>query len=102
LERPGRLRQPLECYRPLHRQEISGAASAAVWRTRIAHGIRPGIQHGYGAARMALSVVLYFALLALVAVGRIVELRRSRRNQQRLRREGSTKAEEPGYRLMVA
>lgn len=51
---------------------------------------------------MALSVILYLALLAAVAVGRLIELRRSRRNQLALARAGSAKSAEPGYRWMVA
>jgi methyltransferase len=51
---------------------------------------------------MELSVRLYLALLALVAVGRLIELRHSRRNQQQLLEAGATKAPEPAYFWMVA
>ena len=45
---------------------------------------------------------LYLALLVVVAVGRLVELRLSRRNQLRLSAAGSQQAWEPGYIWMVA
>jgi methyltransferase len=51
---------------------------------------------------MELSVQLYLALLALVAVGRLIELRRSRRNQSQLVAAGGEKAPEPGYFWMVS
>lgn len=51
---------------------------------------------------MALSVQLYLGLLAAVAAGRLIEMARSRRNQAELRRGGSVKSEEPGYKWMVA
>jgi methyltransferase len=51
---------------------------------------------------MELSVRLYLALLVAVAAGRLIELRRSRRNQQRLAASGSEKEPEPGYKWMVA
>jgi methyltransferase len=51
---------------------------------------------------MELSVRLYLVLLVVVATGRLLELARSRRNQQRLAASGSTKASEPGYKWMVA
>ncbi|MEO5922532.1 MAG: isoprenylcysteine carboxylmethyltransferase family protein [Bryobacteraceae bacterium] len=51
---------------------------------------------------MELSVQLYLALLALVAVGRVLELRRSRKNQMRLLAAGGAKSPEPGYLWMVA
>lgn len=51
---------------------------------------------------MELSARLYLVLIAAVAVGRLLELGRSRRNQQRLRASGSIKAPEPGYKWMVA
>jgi methyltransferase len=51
---------------------------------------------------MELSVQLYLALLALVALGRIVELRHSRRNQEKLVAAGGNKSPEPGYVWMVA
>lgn len=51
---------------------------------------------------MELSVQLYLGLLVLVASGRLMELRHSRRNQQRLEAAGATKATEPGYIWMVA
>ena len=44
----------------------------------------------------------YLALLALVAFGRLLELRLSRRNQARLTAAGSAQAHEPGYFWMVA
>ena len=51
---------------------------------------------------MALSVQLYFGLLALVAIGRVLELRRSRINQQKLFAAGGQKSPEPCYIWMVA
>jgi len=48
------------------------------------------------------SVQLYLALLLLVAVGRLLELRRSQRNQAVLAESGGAKTPEPGYRWMVA
>jgi methyltransferase len=51
---------------------------------------------------MELSVQLYVALLALVAAGRLIELRHSRRNQQQLLAAGGQKSAEPGYVWMVA
>ncbi|MEO8098942.1 MAG: isoprenylcysteine carboxylmethyltransferase family protein [Acidobacteriota bacterium] len=51
---------------------------------------------------MELSVQLYLALLACVAVGRLLELRHSRRNQQLLFEAGATKSPEPAYPWMVA
>src|ERR1700737_1476325 len=43
----------------------------------------------------------YLALLALVGVGRLVELRISRRNQRRLEKQGVRKIVEPHFRWMV-
>ena len=43
----------------------------------------------------------YLALLALVGLGRLVELRISRRNQQQLQRRGVLKIAEPHFRWMV-
>src|SRR5205823_4086182 len=86
----------------VYREEVPGAPSTEAGRAGIARGIWTGIQHGHGAARMALSVTLYLGLLAAVAAGRMVELRRSRRNQHRLRQEGASKADEPRYGQMVA
>jgi len=43
----------------------------------------------------------YLALLALVGVGRLVELRISRRNQQKLEKQGVRKITEPHFRWMV-
>jgi methyltransferase len=51
---------------------------------------------------MELSARLYLLLLFLVATGRLIELARSRRNQQRLAEAGSAKAPDPGYKWMVA
>ena len=51
---------------------------------------------------MELTAQLYLGLLLLVAAGRLIELRRSRRNQQRLVEAGSTKAPDTGYKWMVA
>jgi methyltransferase len=51
---------------------------------------------------MELSVQLYLALLAAVAVGRLIELRHSRRNQEKLAAAGGQKSPEPGYFWMVA
>jgi methyltransferase len=44
----------------------------------------------------------YLALLALVGLGRLVELRISRRNQRQLRQQGCQKIFEPGYKWLVA
>jgi methyltransferase len=43
----------------------------------------------------------YFALLALVGIGRLVELGISRRNQLRLEKQGVRKIAEPHFRWMV-
>lgn len=43
----------------------------------------------------------YFALLALVAIGRLLELRVSRRNQRALEEQGVQKIHEPHFRWMV-
>jgi methyltransferase len=43
----------------------------------------------------------YLALLVLVAMGRLVELRVSRRNQRRLEQQGVRKIPEPHFRWMV-
>jgi methyltransferase len=43
----------------------------------------------------------YLALLALVGLGRLVELRISRRNQQQLQNQGVRKIAEPHFRWMV-
>ena len=43
----------------------------------------------------------YFALLALVGLGRLFELRISRRNQQKLEKQGVRKIAEPHFRWMV-
>jgi methyltransferase len=43
----------------------------------------------------------YLALLALVGLGRLVELRISRRNQQQLQKQGVRKIAEPHFRWMV-
>lgn len=51
---------------------------------------------------MELSVQLYLALLAVVGVGRLIELRHSRRNQQKLMAAGAHKSPEPAYFWMVA
>ncbi len=51
---------------------------------------------------MELTVQLYLALLALVAAGRLIELARSRRNQQKLVEAGSKKTVDSGYKWMVA
>jgi methyltransferase len=48
------------------------------------------------------SVPLYLTLLALVAAGRFLELRRSARNQAILAQNGGSKTPEPHYRWMVA
>ena len=51
---------------------------------------------------MELNVSLYLGLLLLVAAGRLLELRRSRRNQAVLVKSGGAKSPEPAYRWMVA
>lgn len=51
---------------------------------------------------MELSVQLYLLLLVLVALGRLLELRHSRRNQAQLLAAGAKKSPEPGYFWMVA
>ncbi len=50
---------------------------------------------------MELSYKLYLLLILAVAVGRLIELRHSRKNQAQLRKAGSSKIPEPGYRWMV-
>jgi methyltransferase len=49
-----------------------------------------------------MSVALYLALLAAVGVGRLLEMRLSRRHQRALAAQGATRAREPGFALMVA
>lgn len=51
---------------------------------------------------MELSVRLYLSLLFAVAIGRLIELRHSRKNQQQLQLHGSQQSREPGYKWMVA
>lgn len=51
---------------------------------------------------MELSVNLYLVLIALIAAGRLLELNHSKRNQQLLIAAGAQKADEPGYKWMVA
>jgi len=48
------------------------------------------------------SAQLYLALLLLVAAGRFLELRHSKRNQTLLAENGGAKTPEPAYRWMVA
>ncbi len=48
-----------------------------------------------------MSVAAYLALLALVGLGRLVELRISRRNQRRLAAKGAARVREPHFRWMV-
>jgi methyltransferase len=50
---------------------------------------------------MELNVIAYLALLALVALLRIVELRISRRHQQEMVARGASKVVDPRYRWMV-
>ncbi|HVZ72404.1 MAG TPA: isoprenylcysteine carboxylmethyltransferase family protein [Polyangia bacterium] len=51
---------------------------------------------------MATSVILYLALLAAVGVGRLVEMRLSRRHQRALVERGARREREPGFAFMVA
>lgn len=51
---------------------------------------------------MGLSVYLYLALLAAVAVLRLVELRVSRRHQQKMLAQGAVRVPEPHFKWMVA
>jgi methyltransferase len=51
---------------------------------------------------MPISVALYLVLLAAVGVGRLLEMRLSRRHQRALEARGATHAREPGFALMVA
>jgi methyltransferase len=51
---------------------------------------------------MELTRITFLALLALVAVLRVVELRISRRNQRRLAARGAVRAHDPSFRWMVA
>jgi methyltransferase len=51
---------------------------------------------------MDVTVIVYLALLAAVALLRIVELRISRRHQQGMTSRGATKVDEPRFRWMVA
>src|SRR5437868_9559992 len=50
---------------------------------------------------MGLSVYLYLALLATVAVLRLVELGISRRNQRRMLTHGAVRVPEPHFKWMV-
>src|SRR5882724_11759758 len=45
--------------------------------------------------------IAYLALLAVVGLGRLMELRISRRNQQKLEKQGVRKIAEPHFRWMV-
>ena len=45
--------------------------------------------------------IAYFVLLALVGLGRLVELRISRRNQEKLKEQGFRKVAEPHFRFLV-
>ncbi|MDB4980467.1 MAG: hypothetical protein JWM82_1219 [Myxococcales bacterium] len=51
---------------------------------------------------MSTSVCLYLGLLAVVGIGRLVEMRLSRRHQRALAARGATKERERGFALMVA
>lgn len=51
---------------------------------------------------MAISEYAYLGLLALVGLGRLVEVRHSARNQERLAARGVAKIREPYFRWMVA
>lgn len=51
---------------------------------------------------MELSVIAFLALLCLVALLRLYELRISRRHQQEMTAQGASKVEEPRFRWMVA
>jgi methyltransferase len=51
---------------------------------------------------MEMSAAVYTAFLALVGVGRLIELRISRRNQQRLIERGAVRVADPNFRWMVA
>jgi methyltransferase len=51
---------------------------------------------------MAISEYAYLGLLALVGLGRLVEVRHSARNQERLATRGVEKIAEPHFRWMVA
>lgn len=51
---------------------------------------------------MGVSAILYTAFLAAVGLGRLVELRISRRNQQRLIARGAAPVPDLGFRWMVA
>ncbi len=50
---------------------------------------------------MGMSAKAYLVLLAAVGVGRLVEMRISRRNQRRLAAQGASKIAEPHFRWMV-
>lgn len=51
---------------------------------------------------MPTSVIAYLALLAVVGVGRLAEMRLSRRHQRALAARGARRAAEPGFVFMVA
>ena len=51
---------------------------------------------------MPASVVAYLALLAAVGLGRLIEMRLSRRHQRALAARGARRAAEPGFVFMVA
>jgi methyltransferase len=51
---------------------------------------------------MTASASLYLGLLAAVGLGRLLEMRLSRRHQRALAARGATRAPEPGFALMVA
>jgi methyltransferase len=51
---------------------------------------------------MEVSSAIYTAFLVLVGAGRLIELRISRRNQQRLLERGAKRVADPNFRWMVA
>lgn len=60
-----------------------------------------GIERGAITLTMATSVILYTILVLAAAAGRLLEVRHSKRNQQRLLEKGSAPLPEPKFRIMV-
>src|SRR5262252_6333706 len=76
-------------------------AAAQIRGTRSRRCIRSGFQRRIPPIAMELSVIAYLALLCLVALLRLYELRVSRRHQQQMVSRGAAKVDEPRFRLMV-
>ena len=70
-----RLRQSFERVGAVRLARVAGARRDARGRPRIARCVWPGLQRRNAATAMDLSVILYLALLAVVGLTRLLELR---------------------------